>query len=82
MLSKLDDLIAATLAASQPQGCWAAGLEGDAKKYIEAMVAAERSGEYGKVSRVTVQRNLVGLGVKIGESQIRAHLTGTCSCPI
>lgn len=79
-MSKLDELIAATLAASQPQGCWASRLEGDAKKYVAAMKEAEQSGRYGKVSRAAMSRVLAELGVRISEKQITAHLTGRCRC--
>jgi hypothetical protein len=44
-MSKLDELIAATLAASKPQGCWASRLKGDAAKYVTALREEEKTEE-------------------------------------
>ena len=78
-MSKLDDLIAATLAAAQPQGCWASRLEGDAAKYVAALTEEEKRGN--RVSRVTMRKILIeGFDTRVSEERLRNHLVGGCSC--
>lgn len=83
MTKKLDDAIAATLAASQPAGCWAIRLDGEAAAYVTAMREAEISGRYGRISRVTMQTELADRwGIRIGDDVLRRHMRGVCSCGV
>jgi hypothetical protein len=78
-MSKLDELIAATLAASKPQGCWASRLEGGAAKYVTALREEEKKGN--KASRVLMRQILAeAFGVRVSEERIRAHMNRTCNC--
>lgn len=78
-MTKLDDAVAAIMAASQPTGCWASRLEGDAKKLMDRLLEEEDKGN--KPNRTAVQKVLREVfDVKVSDDRIRAHLTRRCSC--
>ena len=78
-MSKLDDAIAAIMASSQPVGCWATRLEGDAKTLIGRLRDEEDKGN--KPNRTAVQKVLRDVfDVKVSDDRIRYHLTRSCSC--
>lgn len=78
-MSKLDEAIAAIMAASQPAGCWASRLEGDADKLVARLRDEEDKGN--KPNRIAVQKVLREVfEVRISEDRIRNHLTRQCSC--
>jgi hypothetical protein len=79
MSKKLDDAIAAILAAAQPQGCWASRLNGEAKELVLRLKEEEAKGN--KPNRVAVVKVLyAAFDVKTSEEGVRKHLNGTCSC--
>lgn len=78
-MTKLDDAVAAIMAASQPTGCWALRLEGDAKKLMDRLREEEDKGN--KPNRKAVQKVLRDVfEVKVSDDRIRYHLTRSCSC--
>lgn len=80
MSKKLDDAIAAIMAASQPPGCWAGRLTGDAAELVRRLREEEAKGN--KPNRSAVAKVLrEAFGVKISDERVRTHLTGSCGCP-
>lgn len=78
-MSKLDDAIAAVMAASQKPGCWASHLEGDAAKFVARLKEEEDKGN--KPNRAATSKILNDVwGVKISDERIRNHFRGSCSC--
>lgn len=78
-MSKLDDAIAAVMAASQKSGCWAYQLEGEAAEFVDRLQAEEQKGN--KVSRVMTRKILKdAFDIQTSEKAIRNHLAGLCSC--
>jgi hypothetical protein len=76
---KLDEAIAAMLAASKPAGCWGSRLTGDAKAFMAACIETEGKGI--KVDRTETRALLANtFDVTIGEERFREHLLGRCSC--
>ena len=79
MTSKLDKAIEAVLAASQPQGCWASHLSGDAKKFVTRLTEEESKGV--KIARRMVSRILNETwDIKVSPDAIANHLSGGCLC--
>lgn len=79
MSKKLDDAVAAVLAASQPPGCWASRLEGDAAEFIRRLREEESKGV--KVSRAASRDILKQVWeVEISEDALRNHMKRRCSC--
>jgi hypothetical protein len=88
----LTPLIAGSLRhrASNPNQCWAYGLEGPAAEYVRLLEAAEderpRSVNRSEVSRILNGRDSEGLGIKYGfdfevsQGQVRSHLCRECQC--
>lgn len=78
--SKLDDLVEASFAPRPRALCWALTLEGEAAEYIRALEAAAASGRTPATS--AIQRILAEeFDVHRGDTAIRRHFRGTCSCP-
>lgn len=79
MSTKLDEAIQAVLAASQPTGCWATRLDGDAAEFIRRLKEEETKGI--RVSRTETLRFLRDVwNVTVGEDSLRNHMKGRCSC--
>lgn len=78
-MSQVDDAIAAVLAASQPKGCWAASLEGDAAEFVRRLKEAKESGQGVSIS-VALDLLRDGWDVVISEKSLRSHLAGRCRC--
>ncbi len=79
MSSKLEAALAAIL-NTPSRACWAARLDGDARKLVDRLVEEEAKGT--KISRTATQKVLREVfDVRASEEMVRAHLTKACSCP-
>lgn len=59
--------------------CWAARLQGDAKRFVDEVMKRQRAGVYVSQSkfRSTLEEEF---GVRVHIASARTHLIGGCSC--